>query len=74
MHYLGNKQRDWLQNVVFADDYKVRDWFLSLSLDVEERYRLSDIILDDYYNSDDKTLLNWLRIEYIKKFGYRRYQ
>jgi len=70
MHYLVHKQKEWLQNVVFADDYKVNDWFLELPLGLEDHNRLNDIILDGHYNTNDKTLLNWLRNEYIKKFVY----
>jgi len=69
-HYLGDKQRIWLQSIIYStEDKRVRDWYLELPLTAEQTNMLYEILLDDYYTDNEKELLNWLREEYIKEFG-----
>jgi len=69
MYYLGNKQKIWLQDILYGENREVKDWYFELPLTPEQTNMLHEILLDDYYTDNEKELLNWLREEYIKEFG-----
>lgn len=70
MYYLEDKQRIWLNDILYGENKRIRDWYFELPIGGAEAHNtLNDIILDGYYTKESKDLLNYIRREYIKEFG-----
>jgi len=68
-YQLDYKQRIWLRECLHGDDMEIKDWYLTLPLSVDNTNMLNDILTDGSYDDRGKSLLNWLREEYISTFG-----
>ena len=70
MYYIGDKQKVWLQEILYGENKRIKDWYFELPIGgIEAHNTLSDVILDGYYDNESKNVLNYIRREYIKEFG-----